>query len=88
MLQLRAEGIELRDRETVLRASVGGKVNVSCECQPQHICLRQKDFSSFVNSIMHERIKAFRQSLDKPAGKQAQLAPTQAFGPYPLSEFL
>ncbi|WOO77591.1 Cell division control protein 73 [Vanrija pseudolonga] len=46
--KLRAEEVELKDRNTVLRVSSGGKVN---------------NFSSFVQTVMNEKIRASQQAL-------------------------
>ncbi|WWD20179.1 hypothetical protein CI109_104655 [Kwoniella shandongensis] len=60
--KLRAEEIELRDRNTVLRSSGGGKVN---------------NFESFLKSVMQEKIRTLRSSFDK-GGKSAAPVQSQA----------
>ncbi|WWC95492.1 hypothetical protein V866_002356 [Kwoniella sp. B9012] len=60
--KLRAEEVELRDRNTVLRSSGGGKVN---------------NFESFLKTVMVEKIRALRQSFDKGASKAAAPAQSQ-----------
>ncbi|WWC92935.1 uncharacterized protein L201_007898 [Kwoniella dendrophila CBS 6074] len=60
--KLRAEEIELRDRNSVLRSSGGGKVN---------------NFESFLKTVMVEKIRAMRSSFDKGANKAAAQAQSQ-----------
>lgn len=56
--KLRAEEIELRDRNTVLRVSGTGKVN---------------NFQQFAQTVMSEKIRALRKSFDASGrGSQPQ----------------
>ncbi|WWC73546.1 uncharacterized protein I206_107518 [Kwoniella pini CBS 10737] len=64
--KLRAEEVELRDRNSVLRSSGGGKVN---------------NFESFLKTTMVEKIRALRGSFDKGASKAAAQAQQQAGPP-------
>ncbi|WVW86789.1 hypothetical protein I302_108843 [Kwoniella bestiolae CBS 10118] len=64
--KLRAEEVELRDRNTVLRSSGGGKVN---------------NFESFLKTVMVEKIRALRNSFDKGASKAAVQAQSQTGPP-------
>ncbi|WRT69552.1 uncharacterized protein IL334_006539 [Kwoniella shivajii] len=63
--KLRAEEVELRDRNTVLRSSGGGKVN---------------NFESFLKTVMVEKIRALRSSFDK-GGNKAAAQPQSQTGP-------
>ncbi|KGB77916.3 parafibromin [Cryptococcus deuterogattii R265] len=58
--KLRSEEIELRDRNSVLRSSAGGKAN---------------NFEAFQRNVMHEKIKTLRTSFEK-GGKQPAAAAT------------
>ncbi|CAD6568176.1 MAG: accessory factor associated with RNA polymerase II [Tremellales sp. Tagirdzhanova-0007] len=60
--KLRAEEVELQDRNSVLRTSGGGKVN---------------NFQPFLQNVMIEKIRALRKSLET-SGNRAAPAPTQA----------
>ncbi|KAK1923701.1 RNA pol II accessory factor, Cdc73 family-domain-containing protein [Papiliotrema laurentii] len=55
--KLRAEEVELRDRNSVMRTCGSGKVN---------------NFEAFVKGIMADRIKAFRKSLESSGGRAPQ----------------
>ncbi|ORY34845.1 RNA pol II accessory factor, Cdc73 family-domain-containing protein [Naematelia encephala] len=54
--KVRAEEVELRDRNSVLRASNGGKIN---------------NFSSFLQTVMHDKIRAMRAAVDNKSSKNA-----------------
>ncbi|KAK8849549.1 hypothetical protein IAR55_004884 [Kwoniella newhampshirensis] len=60
--RLRAEEIELRDRNTVLRSSGGGKVN---------------NFESFLKTVMQQKIRTLRSSFEK-GGKAIAPVQSQA----------
>jgi len=59
--QLRAEEVELQDRNSVLRKSSGGKVNVSYRLLSTS---NSQNFSSFLQTVMSEKIRALRKSFD------------------------
>ncbi|OWT39442.1 parafibromin [Cryptococcus neoformans Bt1] len=61
--KLRSEEIELRDRNSVLRSSAGGKAN---------------NFEAFQRNIMHEKIKALRTSFEKGGKQPAAAAVSQS----------
>ncbi|ORX33232.1 RNA pol II accessory factor, Cdc73 family-domain-containing protein [Kockovaella imperatae] len=68
--KLRSEVVELRDRNSVLRASQGGKVH---------------SFESFVKGVMAEKIRALRKSMEAPSGRgvapQSQASTDPSRGP-------
>ncbi|GFZ50052.1 hypothetical protein JCM24511_07805 [Saitozyma sp. JCM 24511] len=64
--KLRAEEIELRDRNSVLRTAGGGKVH---------------DFYPWVQTVMVEKIRALRNSFSSSGSKQAAPASQPAYDP-------
>lgn len=66
--KLREQEVELRDRNTVLRVSASGKVNVSpLFASP----LTGQNFEQFVKGTMNEKIRAFRKSFELGGRGQA-----------------
>ncbi|KAI9633056.1 RNA pol II accessory factor, Cdc73 family-domain-containing protein [Dioszegia hungarica] len=63
--KLRAQEIELRDRNSILRSSNGGKIN---------------DFTPFLKTVMSEKIRALRQSMSSGGDRSAQQPVQVAYG--------
>jgi len=77
-IQLRAEEIELRDRNSVLRSSNGGKIHVSLVAQ-RYPDTNEQTFDSILKTGMSEKIRALRKALEASGGKN-QAQPQAAYG--------
>lgn len=80
-MKLRSEEIELRDRNSVLRSSVGGKANVSYISlifSKIQTLTGYQNFEAFQRNVMHEKIKTLRTSFEKGGKQPAAAAASQS----------